>query len=288
VCNFVPMHPTPSVSHRPAHTIHYLCVVTMGPRARLPVCTRRAQGRKNVHCPAFMAKAPPLHAARALASPAPCPPCVLVCLCACVRACRIGLRIFAAFGLFELKPVTVMQILPLAACYALCTPLSNLSLAFNSVGFYQMMKILTTPYVAVIESVFYGAKFTTPIKVSLGIVTLGVLMASVNDVEVGGGGAPHRPLPTLVRHQLDLVLGCLLPLTRPQRPPPSHCSFHQCLRCACGWSPCPLCPLQVNFIGTVYAVACMVVTAQYQIYVGQKQKELGLNSTQLLMNMVLS
>jgi hypothetical protein len=32
----------------------------------------------------------------------------------------------------------------------------------------------------------------------------------------------------------------------------------------------------------------MVVTAQYQIYVGQKQKELGLNSTQLLMNMVLS
>ena len=43
---------------------------------------------------------------------------------------------------------------------------------------------------------------------------------------------------------------------------------------------------QVNFIGTFYAVACMVITAQYQIYVGTKQKELQLNSTQLLTNMM--
>ena len=48
----------------------------------------------------------------------------------------------------------------------------------------QMMKILTTPYVAFVEATFYGATFTTPIKVSLGIVTVGVLLASVNDVEV--------------------------------------------------------------------------------------------------------
>jgi hypothetical protein len=99
----------------------------------------------------------------------------------------IGLRIFSKFGLFELKPVTWTQILPLAACYALCTPLSNLSLAFNSVGFYQMMKILTTPYVAFVEATFYGAKFSNPIKLSLLIVTVGVLMASVTDVQVCGG-----------------------------------------------------------------------------------------------------
>ena len=90
----------------------------------------------------------------------------------------------ARFGLFEMKDLTTRQVLPLAACYALCTPLSNLSLAFNSVGFYQMMKILTTPYVALIESTFYGAKFSNPIKLSLFIVTVGVIFASVNDIEV--------------------------------------------------------------------------------------------------------
>lgn len=100
---------------------------------------------------------------------------------------RIGLRIFSKFGLFEWKQVTWKQIGSLAACYALCTPLSNLSLAFNSVGFYQMLKILTTPYVAFVEATFYGAKFSTPIKASLGLVTIGVMLASVNDVEVRRG-----------------------------------------------------------------------------------------------------
>lgn len=90
----------------------------------------------------------------------------------------------AKFGLFEMKDLTVRQVLPLAACYALCTPLSNLSLAYNSIGFYQMMKILTTPYVALVEATFYGAKFSQPIIFSLILVTIGVLFASVNDVEV--------------------------------------------------------------------------------------------------------
>jgi solute carrier family 35 protein E3 len=102
--------------------------------------------------------------------------------CACVRS--VGLRVFAKFGVFELKGVEWKRVLPLAAAYALCTPLSNLSLAFNSVGFYQMLKILTTPYVALIEGLFYGASFSGPIKLSLAIVTIGVLLASVNDVEV--------------------------------------------------------------------------------------------------------
>jgi hypothetical protein len=141
-----------------------------------------------------------------------------VCFILLVRG-SIGLRIFAKFGLFELKPVTTLQILSLAACYALCTPLSNLSLAFNSVGFYQMMKILTTPYVAVIESVFYGAKFTTPIKISLAIVTVGVLMASVNDVEVSCGVcALHGGLCVVCARAMSGMVHvlCMRPLYTPR------------------------------------------------------------------------
>ncbi len=132
----------------------------------------------------------------------------------------VGLFFMEKAGLFTHKAITTMQVLPLAASYALCVPLSNLSLAYNSVGFYQMMKILTTPYVAIIETYFYGASFESQVKVSLVVVVIGVVMATVNDFEV-------------------------------------------------------------NLIGTVYATACMIITAQYQIYVGTKQKEFGLNSTQV-------
>ena len=44
--------------------------------------------------------------------------------------------------------------------------------------------------------------------------------------------------------------------------------------------------VQFNWTGATYAIVCMIITAQYQIYVGTKQKELGVNSTQLLTNMV--
>ena len=55
-------------------------------------------------------------------------------------ATAIGLRIMASQGLFTPKPVPLMKVLPIAAAYALSIPLSNLSLAFNSVGMYQMVR----------------------------------------------------------------------------------------------------------------------------------------------------
>ena len=42
----------------------------------------------------------------------------------------------------------------------------------------------------------------------------------------------------------------------------------------------------MNLLGTIYAVACTCLTGQYQIYVSMKQKELGLNSSQLLSAMI--
>jgi solute carrier family 35 protein E3 len=40
--------------------------------------------------------------------------------------------------------------------------------------------------------------------------------------------------------------------------------------------------VQVNFIGTVFAAAGVIVTSYYQIWVGTGQKDLGVNSMQLL------
>ena len=112
------------------------------------------------------------------------------------------MRLFSRLGLFDVKDVPVRQILPLAAAYALSTPLSNLSLSYNSVGFYQLMKILTTPYVATVETLFYGAHYSREVKVSLAVVTVGVLLASSHDVEVsvrGSSSAVASPLECVVK-----------------------------------------------------------------------------------------
>ena len=56
-------------------------------------------------------------------------------------ATAAGLRLMAWQKLFTPKPVALLQVLPIATAYALSIPLSNLSLAFNSVGVYQMVRV---------------------------------------------------------------------------------------------------------------------------------------------------
>eukprot|EP01024_Parvocaulis_polyphysoides_P064085 TRINITY_DN74331_c0_g1_i1.p2 TRINITY_DN74331_c0_g1~~TRINITY_DN74331_c0_g1_i1.p2 ORF type:complete len:197 (-),score=8.75 TRINITY_DN74331_c0_g1_i1:103-693(-) len=47
----------------------------------------------------------------------------------------------------------------------------NLSLMINSVGFYQMAKLLNIPFIAVVEFIFYGKKFSLEMLVSM-IITI--------------------------------------------------------------------------------------------------------------------
>ena len=83
----------------------------------------------------------------------------------------------------------------------------NLSLAFNSVGcalraslpgettlaltrpvarrrFYQMTKLAIIPFTVLLQTLFYGRSFSTPVKATLGVLLLGVAVATVNDVEL--------------------------------------------------------------------------------------------------------
>jgi solute carrier family 35 protein E3 len=101
-----------------------------------------------------------------------------------MNVCSLGLRAAAACGLFDLKSLPFRQVLPIAACCALSTPLSNLSLSLNTIGFYQMMKILTTPYSVAIEMAFHGVQFSKSVLASLVLVTVGVAVATVNDINV--------------------------------------------------------------------------------------------------------
>ena len=81
-------------------------------------------------------------------------------------------------GFFEVKRARVVEILPLAAAMCLNIILPNLSLAYSSVSFYQIVRVLLTPLVAAINFLIYKstipqmAVYTLfPVCAGVGIVT---------------------------------------------------------------------------------------------------------------------
>jgi solute carrier family 35 protein E3 len=133
----------------------------------------------------------------------------------------LGLEVFQRCGLFEVKKLSIMSVVPLSLSFCGFVVLTNISLQLNTVGFYQLAKVLTTPVIVVIQSMYHGETFPMNIKASLAVTCLGVAIASATDVGL-------------------------------------------------------------NLPGTVVAAIAVLVTSQYQIWVGTKQKELECNSMQLL------
>uniref|UniRef100_A0A804PKU3 Sugar phosphate transporter domain-containing protein n=1 Tax=Zea mays TaxID=4577 RepID=A0A804PKU3_MAIZE len=62
--------------------------------------------------------------------------------------------------------------------------LLNLSLGFNSIGFYQMTKLAIIPFTVLLETIFLKKRFSETIKFSLLVLLLGVGIASVTDLKL--------------------------------------------------------------------------------------------------------
>ena len=77
-----------------------------------------------------------------------------------------------------------MQILPLAAAFVGYIVFWNLSLQLNSVGFYQLSKILIAPAIILIEAVWFKKVPTRLELSSVGVLCAGVTLATVSDSEV--------------------------------------------------------------------------------------------------------
>ncbi|XP_002127564.2 solute carrier family 35 member E3 [Ciona intestinalis] len=136
-------------------------------------------------------------------------------------ATSTGLYICQLMNVFSPKRLPLKDVLPLSVTFCGFVVFTNLSLQNNTVGTYQLAKVLTTPVIIAIQTYFYDTEFTTRIKATLIPITLGVFVNSYYDIKF-------------------------------------------------------------SMIGSIYAVAGVMVTAVYQILVGSKQKELQANSMQLL------
>ncbi|KAE8657970.1 Nucleotide/sugar transporter family protein isoform 2 [Hibiscus syriacus] len=86
-------------------------------------------------------------------------------------------------------PLKSTPLFTLGLVMSLCTGLANVSLKYNSVGFYQMAKIAVTPTIVLAEYLWYKKKVSFPKVVALAVVSIGVAVATVTDLQFNLFGA---------------------------------------------------------------------------------------------------
>jgi len=94
----------------------------------------------------------------------------------------LGLCICERLNFFDVKSVHLNQLIVLALCFCGFVVFTNLSLEYNSVGTFQVAKMLTTPGVVLIQAAYYGKHFSIPVKLTLLPIIIGVILCFCYDI----------------------------------------------------------------------------------------------------------
>ncbi|GAB4827692.1 UDP-xylose transporter 3, variant 2 [Ancistrocladus abbreviatus] len=95
-----------------------------------------------------------------------------------------SLHVALRMNLFEHKPFDQRAVLGFGILNGISIGLLNLSLGFNSVGFYQMTKLAIIPCTVFLETVFLNKRFSQSIQLSLAVLLFGVGIATVTDLQL--------------------------------------------------------------------------------------------------------
>ncbi|XP_019183091.1 PREDICTED: uncharacterized membrane protein At1g06890-like [Ipomoea nil] len=105
----------------------------------------------------------------------------------------ILLAIFRTLSLLPVAPPSkstpFSSLFSLGAVMAFASGLANTSLKHNSVGFYQMAKIAVTPTIVMVEFILFTRKISFQKVLALSVVSVGVAVATVTDLEFNVFGA---------------------------------------------------------------------------------------------------
>ncbi|KAE8688514.1 hypothetical protein F3Y22_tig00110984pilonHSYRG00162 [Hibiscus syriacus] len=86
-------------------------------------------------------------------------------------------------NMFEHKPFDARAVMGFGILNGMSIGLLNLSLGFNSVGFFQMTKLAIIPCTVLLETLFFRKKFRN-VQLSLAILLVGVGIATVTDLQL--------------------------------------------------------------------------------------------------------
>ncbi|KAF8397120.1 hypothetical protein HHK36_016027 [Tetracentron sinense] len=117
-----------------------------------------------------------------------------------VTFCSLHVALWMKF--FEHKPFDARAVMGFGILNGISIGLLNLSLGFNSVGFYQMTKLAIIPCTVLLETLFFRKRFSTTsdtdflypynsrsIQLSLSVLLLGVGIATVTDLQLNALGS---------------------------------------------------------------------------------------------------
>lgn len=116
----------------------------------------------------------------------------LTCLHFTVTA--IAMRLLRRLGYFSIPVRPLMQIMPVALGCVGSVAFGNLSLATNSVGFYQLAKLVCIPATLLAEYALYGRVPSMRIMLTLTVMLVGIGLATVTDVSANWLGSAFATL----------------------------------------------------------------------------------------------
>ncbi|KAA8539496.1 hypothetical protein F0562_026188 [Nyssa sinensis] len=99
-----------------------------------------------------------------------------------VTFCSLHVALWMKF--FEHKPFDRRAVVGFGILNGISIGLLNLSLGFNSVGFYQMTKLAIIPCTVLLETLFFNKRFSRSIQLSLVVLLLGVGTATLTDLQL--------------------------------------------------------------------------------------------------------
>lgn len=98
-------------------------------------------------------------------------------------SCAAAIRSASTLGFVEHVPIPFKHVLTFSVIGSISIASANLSLLLNTVGFYQIAKLLLAPFVCAVESIYFGKRFSAAVLVSIVVTLVGVGIVTVSDVQ---------------------------------------------------------------------------------------------------------
>ncbi|XP_003701249.2 solute carrier family 35 member E3-like [Megachile rotundata] len=118
----------------------------------------------------------------------------------------IGLIICEKFDIFCIKDIAIKEIFLIAATFCGFVVLTNLSLAYNTVGTYQVAKMLTTPCVIIMQIIFHKKQFSIFVKLTLILIITGVVINFYYDIQFNISGTIYATLGVFLTSLYQVVM----------------------------------------------------------------------------------
>ena len=119
----------------------------------------------------------------------------------------ISMEIMTLTGIFNRTRLPWVTSATMSIACTLSVGLMNLSLKLNSVGVYQLCKLLGVPWLVFVETTVYGTHTSSAVKLSLIVIVIGMGLATVTDVHFNLSGGVVGLTAVIVTTQFQIWQG---------------------------------------------------------------------------------